>query len=89
MGHFRSSTGGIISFSCEAGAKKDSFDLFFLEREALFPLAAGFRLPVPPLDFLPKTTSASESESEILPSTCLLFLIFALDERVSFRANTK
>lgn len=52
-----------------------------------FPLAvAGFRLPVALLDLLLTGTSGSESESETLPMTCLLFRIRALEDRVNFLA---
>ena len=49
-------------------------------------LEAGLRLAAA-LDLFPvPTASVSESESETFPTTCLLFRILALDERVSLRA---
>ena len=52
-----------------------------------FPLAvAGFRLPVALLDLLLTGISGSESESETLPMTCLLFRIRALEDLVNFLA---
>lgn len=48
---------------------------------------AGLRFPVAPLlDLLLFVVSGSESESEIVPRTCLLFLIRALEDRVNFLA---
>ena len=53
-------------------------------------VVAGFRLPVAPPDLLADAiASDSESESETVPKTCLLFRILALDDLVNFLAENK